>query len=220
MATTNLCVSNNVQRVIKAIAPSSHSCILYNGVNTDLLSYPEPSAQESSSGGVPPSEILCVALVSTVQSFYIKGIDRFNSVAESMPDNNFVLVGCNPDVFKLAGVTPAKNLKIFPRLNHSHLKDYYINSKVYCQLSRRESFSLSLAEAMSYNCIPVITKTGGMPEVTGELGFMADGDNIGEIVSQIKVALTTQRCDVLRRRVLDNFSLKRREDSLLKIING
>jgi glycosyltransferase involved in cell wall biosynthesis len=220
MATTNLCVSNSVQRVIRAIAPSSRSCVVYNGVNIDLLSYPESSAQDSSSGGISSSEILCVALVSTAQSFYIKGIDRFNSVAESMPDNNFVLVGCNPDVFILTGVTPAKNLKILPRLNHSNLKDFYINSKVYCQLSRRESFSLSLAEAMSYNCIPVITKTGGMPEVIGELGFMADGDNISQIVSQIKAALTTHRSDVLRKRVLDNFSLKRREESLLKIING
>lgn len=220
MATMNLCVSNNVRRVIRAIAPSSRSCVVYNGVNQDLLSYSESSTQESSSEGITSSDILCVALVSTVQSFYIKGIDRFNSVAESMPDNNFVLVGCNPDVFKLAGVTPAKNLKIFPRLNHSYLKDYYINSKVYCQLSRRESFSLSLAEAMSYNCIPVITKTGGMPEVIGELGFMADGDNIGEIIKQINEASITERSDVLRRRVLDNFSLKRREESLLKIIIG
>ena len=78
----------------------------------------------------------------------------------------------------------------------------------------------SLAEAMSYNCIPVITKTGGMPEVIGELGFMADGDNISQIVSQIKAALNTHRSDVLRKRVIDNFSLKRREESLLKIING
>lgn len=219
MTTMNLCVSNSVQRVIKAIAPSSRSCVVYNGVKADFISYPESTSESNSKAMKPSSEILCVALVSTVQSFYIKGIDRFNSVAACMPDNNFVLVGSTPDVFISAGVAPAKNLKILPRLEHSLLKDYYIKSKVYCQLSRRESFSLSLAEAMSYNCIPVITKTGGMPEVIGELGFRADGNNIEQIVKQVEAALISERSDLLRKRVLELFSQKRREESLKRIIN-
>ncbi len=219
MTTMNLCVSNNVQRVIKAIAPSSRSYVVYNGVKIDFTSYPESSSKSTPTVEKSSSEILCVALVSTVQSFYIKGIDRFNSVAESMPENNFVLVGCNPDVFMSAGVAPAKNLTILPRLDHSLLKDYYINSKVYCQLSRRESFSLSLAEAMSYSCIPVITKTGGMPEVIGETGFQADGDDIEQIVKFVKTALKSEISDDLRDRVITYFSLKRREESLFKIIN-
>ncbi len=219
MATMNLCVSKSVQRVIEAVAHSSRSCVIYNGVKPDFTAYSESSSQNNPTEGMPLSDILCVALVSTVQSFFIKGIDRFNLVAVSMPNNNFVLVGCNPDVFKLAGVAPAKNLKILPRLDHSHLKDYYKNSKVYCQLSRRESFSLSLAEAMSYNCIPVITKTGGMPEVTGKLGFQADGDDIDQIVQFVKTALLSERSDVFRDRIIKHFSLKRREDSLLKILS-
>lgn len=219
MATLNLCVSESVQRVIEAIAPASRSCVVYNGVKPDFTAYSESSSQNNPTEGMPLSDILCVALVSTLQSFYIKGIDRFNLVAESMPDNNFVLVGCNQDVFKLAGVTPAKNLRILPRLDHLHLKDYYKNSKVYCQLSRRESFSLSLAEAMSYNCIPVITKTGGMPEVTGKLGFQADGDDIDQIVQFVKTALISERSDVFRDRIIKHFSLKRREGALFKIIS-
>lgn len=219
MATMNLCVSKSVQRVIKAIAPSSRSCVVYNGVKTDFTSYSESSSKPNSTEEKPSSDTLCVALVSTIQSFYIKGIDRFNSVAASMPDNNFVLVGCNPDVFISAGVAPAKNLTILPRLDHSILKDYYINSKVYCQLSRRESFSLSLAEAMSNNCIPVITKTGGMPEVAGKLGFQADGDDIDQIVQFVKTALISERSDVFRDRIITHFSLKRREEGLFEIIS-
>ncbi|MDP3437724.1 MAG: glycosyltransferase family 4 protein [Bacteroidales bacterium] len=218
MATMNLCVSKSVQRVIKAIAPSSRSCVVYNGVKTDFRSYSENPSQYNPAEERSHQEILCVALVSSLQSFYIKGIDRFNSVAQRMPDNNFVLVGCNSDVFNLAGIAPAPNLKILPRIDHSLLEEYYKNAKVYCQLSRRESFSLSLAEAMSYNCIPVITKTGGMPEVTGELGFQADGDDIDQIVQFVKTALISERSDVFRDRIIQHFSLKGREESLLKIL--
>jgi len=219
LATMNLCVSKSVERVIKAIAPASRSCVVYNGVKTEFILYPKTSSQFTRAEANPGSQILCVALVSTLQSFYIKGVDRFNSVAEDMPDNNFVLIGCNPALFKLAGITPAKNLKILPKIEHSLLNEYYVNAHVYCQLSRRESFSLSLAEAMSFNCIPVITKTGGMPEVTGDLGFHADGNNTDQIVKHVKAALACERTDMFRSRITEHFTLKKREESLFKILN-
>ncbi len=175
-ATTNLCVSKNIERIVSAIAPKSKHITVYNGVNI-----------KSEFDGTEEKEpvVLCVALVSTLQAFYIKGIDRYNNLAKEMADTHFTLVGCNPAIFEKAGVKKAKNLRVVPALEHSKLALLMSKSKVYCQLSRRESFSLALAEAMYHNCIPVITNTGGMPEVTGGLGYcITPGTSAGTILSE------------------------------------
>ena len=171
-ATQNLCVSKNIERIVAAIAPKSNHTTVYNGVSI-----------KSEFDGTQSKEriVLCVALVSTLQAFYIKGIDRYNSLAEEMSDTHFTLVGCSPDIFTKAGVKKAKNLRIIPALEHSKLALLFSKAKVYCQLSRRESFSLALAEAMYHNCIPVITNTGGMPEVTGGLGYCISPEAIGNM---------------------------------------
>jgi glycosyltransferase involved in cell wall biosynthesis len=167
-ASKNLCVSKNIERIVSAIAPKSKHTTVYNGVNI-----------KSEFDGTQEKEpvVLCVALVSTLQAFYIKGIDRYNDLAKEMGDTHFTLVGCKAEIFEKAGIKKAKNLRVVPALEHSKLALLMSKSKVYCQLSRRESFSLSLAEAMYHNCIPVITNTGGMPEVTGDLGYCITPDS-------------------------------------------
>lgn len=171
-ATQNLCVSKNIERIVAAIVPKSNRTTVYNGVSI-----------KTEFDGTQDKEriVLCVALVSTLQAFYIKGIDRYNSLAKEMGDTHFTLVGCSPDIFTKAGIKKAKNLRVIPALEHSKLALLFSKAKVYCQLSRRESFSLALAEAMYHNCIPVISNTGGMPEVTGGLGYCISPEAIGNM---------------------------------------
>lgn len=268
-ASCNLCVSANIERTVKAIAPNAKTTVIYNGVlvstaidsslANDLISY-SASAKE-----LAQRKVLCVALVGTVQAFYIKGIDRYNRIAALLPHIQFTLVGCSPTVFSLAGWAPSPNLKVVEAVPPEQLVEYYLTSHVYCQFSRRESFSLSLAEAMSYRLIPVISTAGGMPEVTSGLGFslyfhepnshmisssdgtcfnsnkkssyyMSNNNTHGNqfINSDLKAshvinsdieasqlilkALSEDKKDIYRERILQNFTLEKRESRINKTL--
>lgn len=226
----NLCVSKNIERTIKAIAPKAQTKTVYNGV--EITALPESFTTPVKATDLQKS-VLCVALISTVQTFYIKGIDRYNKVAALLPNTPFILVGCNLNVFKLAGIKPSSNLKIVEAVPPQELIKFYRTSHVYCQFSRRESFSLSLAEAMSHKLIPIISNTGGMPEVTGGLGFslyfyknQSNSNNPNSSVSNseleaaqlIEEALKLEKNNIIRERIIYNFTLKERERKLFSTL--
>jgi glycosyltransferase involved in cell wall biosynthesis len=211
-ASLNLCVSQYIERVTRAISPFSKRVILYNGI---VFSKDSSKCIEDSKERL----VLCVALSSTPQSFYIKGVDRFINVAKALPEIPFTIIGINSEKLgHLIGEVPA-NLKIIPKVEHYELAAYYQIASVYCQLSRKESFSLALAEAMYHNCIPVISNTGGMPEVTGGLGKIVSGNDVDETVSAIKDAMGTNASFVYRERVEQKFTAKLREKELLNILS-
>lgn len=239
-ASCNLCVSKNIERTVKAIAPNANTTTIYNGVlltDQEIFSLvpesknalaPESEntlAPESKGSMVVNSEttiavdrkVLCVALVNTVQAFYIKGIDRYNRVASLLPNIQFVLIGCKPSIFTMAGETPAPNLKLIEAIPHEQLQGYYRSSHVYCQFSRRESFSLSLAEAMSFGMIPVISTAGGMPEVTGGLGFSIYfyESTEQEAAQFVAKAIEMEKSEIFRERIIQNFTLEKRETTIL-----
>ena len=240
-ASCNLCVSKNIERTVNAIAPNAKTTVIYNGVLVPEISLPtEAGSYLASAKDLSERKVLCVALVSTVQAFYIKGIDRYNRVASLLPHIQFILIGCKPQIFTMANEKPSSNLTIVDAIPHNQLHNYYSTAHVYCQFSRRESFSLSLAEAMSYRMIPVIATTGGMPEVTGGLGFslffyeksarfIQDATTLDETTLDattlnsekeaaqlVKKALETEKSDTYRERVIKNLTLEIRETQLFE----
>lgn len=221
MATLNLCVSKYVERVVRAVAPGSATEVLYNGIRF------EPAQVRKSAG---PRQVLCVALATSPQAFHIKGVDRFIALAAAMPQYQFTLVGANMDrIWFLTGKIPA-NLSILPKVDHSQLRKFYSKSHVYCQLSRRESFSLALAEAMIHGCIPVITRVGGMPEVTGEFGesvfalfsdnFKSSGENsaLESAKEAVENALAHKDNIAQAERIRTHFTFEKRAERLLELI--
>lgn len=213
-ASLNLCVSQYIERVTRAISPFSKRKILYNGI---VFSNNSKNCTENSCDS-KERMVLCVALSSTPQSFFIKGVDRFINAAKSLPDIPFTIIGINREKLSLLiGEVPA-NLEIIPKVEHRELAAYYQKASVYCQLSRKESFSLALAEAMYHNCIPVISNTGGMPEVTGGLGKTVSGNDVAETANAIKEAMESNTSTVFRERVEEKFTAKLREKELLNIL--
>jgi glycosyltransferase involved in cell wall biosynthesis len=210
-ATYCLAVSENVKRVINAIAKRANCSVVYNGV------YLEESNSERIRS--EKSGVLCVSLISSEQSFYIKGADRFISAAEAMPDVKFTLIGVEKRLLeKYYGILPA-NLEVPGKAGHNLLAGYYAASKVYCQFSRRESFCLALAEAMLYNCIPVIANTGGMPEVTGDKGIIINEFPPEKLVEAIMKALGKESsgyAEIIRQR----FHIDIRKQKLLRLFEN
>ncbi|WP_319482731.1 glycosyltransferase [uncultured Draconibacterium sp.] len=109
--------------------------------------------------------IITVGIIEKEQTFYIKGIDTFIEIAQQLPQYQFLIIGLNQE--KLAHLLknlPA-NINIKGKIPHEELIAYYQKGKIYCQLSRIESFGIALAEAMYFGCIPIVTNVGGLPEI-------------------------------------------------------
>jgi glycosyltransferase involved in cell wall biosynthesis len=75
-------------------------------------------------------------------------------------------------VFKAAAKCIPYETKITEHLPRMEYEKILSESKVYCQLSRDETFGISLVEAMAYGCVPVVSDKGALPWIVGNTGII------------------------------------------------
>lgn len=213
-ASRSLAVSKNIERIVNKIAPSSNCSVIYNGV--DLSPQNRVTIENQN---VKKTGVLCVSLVNSKQSFYIKGVDRYISAARILGDVEFTLIGAEKEFILSIEKNIPTNLQIVGKVNHSNMANYYSRAKVYCQFSRRESFCLALAEAMIYNCSPVIANVGGMPEVTAQTGIIVSDYSPESLSIAISKALSEEdQKELYSNRIKSNFLKENRKQKLLQIL--
>jgi glycosyltransferase involved in cell wall biosynthesis len=156
-----------------------------------------------------------------------KGHEAFVRTAALMPDVSFVLAGAWQDsaVDHLRAIaTP--NVTLTGWLSDEALGDYYRRASVYVQPSLHEGFGLSVAEAMLAGCVPVVSRVGSLPEVTGNSGIFVDTPAPAAIAKAIAEALTypEEARAPIRQRILDEFPLEKRglllEQLIRPLMNG
>lgn len=207
-----IAVSYYVDRILNSIAPKAKIKTIYNGVNLVKQQYDDQIK----------SKVICVARVSSKQTFYIKGIDRFINVAFAMDSKEFILIGSKEKLLKsIFGELP-KNLKVIENVEHEEMVKFYNQCAVYCQFSRNESFGLALAESMSFGAIPVCSNTGGMIEVVGDCGIVLNDCSVDSTIEGIERAFilssnknNREKC---QNRIETNFSLEIRKNIILDSI--
>lgn len=215
-ASVCLAVSKNIERIVKKISPKGNCILLYNGVSLSPGLARKVVKAFNKTGGV-----LCVSIVNSEQSYYIKGVDRFIAAARELPNTPFTLVGASRDFIKQVCPDIPTNLFIAGKVDHSEVINYYAQAKVYCQLSRRESFCLALAESMMFNCFPVISNVGGMPEVVGANGIIVNDFSPESLSAAIKSALEKDNSKYnFAKRIEDNFLYEERKTKLLQILES
>jgi glycosyltransferase involved in cell wall biosynthesis len=146
-----------------------------------------------------------------------KGHEAFVLTAALMPDVDFVLAGAaRDDAFDYLRAMATPNVTLTGRRKAS----------VYLQLSRHEGFGLSVAEAMLAGCVPVVTRAGALPEVTGDSGIFVDAAEPAMIKQGIEKALdySDEARASIRQRILDRFPIEKRGrllDQLIRpLMNG
>lgn len=178
---------------------------VYNGVDMDMFS---PSAAEKET------------VLTVGNKIKLKGIDTFVSAAHHLPNMTFVIVGMDDDTItdleRYSNIPD--NLIIVETVSHDDMIGYYQQAKVYCQLSYRESFGMSLAEAMACGCIPIVTDRGALPEVVGDAGYFCEYDDVESTVITIKKAMESGKSKEARRRIVDNFTINKREEILTECL--
>jgi len=150
-----------------------------------------------------------------------KGHEAFVRTAALMPDVNFVLAGAWRDnaIDHLRAIaTP--NVTLTGWLSDEALDDYYRKASVYVQVSLHEGFGLSVAEAMLAGCVPVVSRAGSLPEVTGETAIFVDTPTPPVIAIAIAEALAypDEARGPIRQRILEHFPLEKRAQQLEQLI--
>lgn len=146
-----------------------------------------------------------------------KGIRAFVEAARLLSDVPFVVAGKGRDhtIDDLKRIAPP-NVRFTGYLPDEELIALQKRAKVYVQASVHEGFGLSLAESMLARCIPVVTRRAALPEVVGDTGVMLDDNQPQTVAQGIQTALEfgDEAGERARTRILENFSLEKRAQSL------
>ena len=154
-----------------------------------------------------------------------KGISKFMTSAQyfglTCKASKFIVVGRISEDMKdkvghIEKVTP--NLTFTGYVSDEELLKHYQQAKVYCQLSRYESFGIAPAEAMLCECVPVVTDQTALPEVVGDTGFYVSYNSLSSINDAIHEALRSNKGKQARERVLKLYNPELREKALVKVI--
>lgn len=210
--TANLPVSKYVERKVKYIAPKSDTYLIYNCMNLTARDQTNP---------VKENIVLTVAIVNNERTFLLKGINTFIETARILPQYRFVIIGISKSIVNQLIKESPVNLTIYDRIPHYELVTFYQKAKIYCQFSLTESFGVSIAEAMFYNCIPIVTNEGAMPEVVGDWGLIVKRDTF-KIAASIEKILTSapdNNQELMEEYIREKFSPELRKEKLLAVLN-
>lgn len=166
--------------------------------------------------------VCTAALCSNHRTALIKGWDLFIETAKLLPEFKFTIVGAAPDFLPklIDKYQPSDNLEFISPVPREELEAIYHQSSVYMQLSRAEGLPNVLCEAMICGCVPVGSPVFGIPNGIGDTGYIAEYPDPYKIVELIKQA--HQNAPELRakarQRIIDNFSLEKREEKIHAIL--
>jgi len=203
-----LAVSEFNRQEILQMSERRHVAVVYNGID----------CAEFTPGEEEEDLVITVCQISQ-GNIALKGLDTFLESARLLPDLRFAVIGrvLDESIEDLQRDAP-KNVEFVASPSQDELLRWYRRARVYCQLSYRESFGVALAEAMSCECVPVVTDRGALPEVVGEVGFVVPYGDAEATAAAIVQALQSDRGRAARVRVQEKFSLEERNKKIQKII--
>ena len=185
--------------------------VVYNGVDVEEF---KPARERRNT-------IVTIGRVTKL-GIKLKGLETFAQASLYFPDCDFVIIGETEDsaIDKLKSINP--KLVFTGPISHESVRKWLQSAKVYCQLSYRESFGMGIAEAMSCGCIPVVTKSGAIPEVVDNTGFYVPYGDEKATAEAIKKALDTpeEMGKKARERIKNLFSVEKRERKLMETIKS
>jgi len=149
-----------------------------------------------------------------------KGINKFISVAREFPDIPFIVIGKIKDDLKNVTQEASANVSFTGYVSDEDLLVFYKEAKVYAQFSFHEAFGCSVAEAMLFQCIPVVTEIRSLPEIVGDTGFYVPYWDQDVAVKAIDKALNAPEKLGVKAgdRIAKNFSMEIREEKLKVLI--
>lgn len=204
-----LALSDSSKNSVLRNAPKAKVETLYCGVDTKTFNVNNEKGEKL---------VISAGLVIK-SNLKRKGMETFVRSAEYLPKVKFVLIGKHVDnsIHHLTSIAPS-NVSFTGFVSDEQLVEWYQRAKVYVQVSAHEGFGLAMAEAMSCECVPVVTNRGAIPEVVGDAGFYVPYGDPKATAEAVKKALNADG-KMARERIVKDFPLEKREAELIRIIN-
>ncbi len=161
--------------------------------------------------------------VGTIHQYdiYRKGYATFVKSATYLPNYQFQLIGSwKDDGINLLRNLNEENVSYPGYLSDKDLYEAMNSARVYVQVSHHEGFGMALAEAMLFQCIPIVTDRGSIPEVVGDCGlYVPYGDPHKTAIAIQEACQENRGLGVkARERILSQFPVENRRSQLLEII--
>jgi glycosyltransferase involved in cell wall biosynthesis len=159
--------------------------------------------------------------LSVIYHILRKGLLPFVEAAAHLPDVRFVQAGAwRDDGIEQLRAAAGPNVDLRGFVDAAALAALYSSAAVYVQPSLHEGFGLSVAEAMTAGCIPVVSRAGSLPEVVGDAGVVLSDTTPAQIAASIRQALRApaELRHAARERVLTLFPMARRAAALRTVI--
>lgn len=207
--------SNLAETQRHARVAADRLCLIYHGFDP---------AFASDAGLRTPKERL-VFTVGTIDksTVYRKGLITIARLSRRMPDVPFVVAGpYREEALALLKREAGENVQFPGRLSDRQLHDYFARAKVYLQPSLHEAFGCSVAEAMLYDCIPVVSDRYALPEVVGQAGYCVAPTDLDGLADAVRRALAGQTPgdESPRKRVLRAFPWSTRRARLVEAVES
>jgi glycosyltransferase involved in cell wall biosynthesis len=206
-----LAVSNFTRLECIHNARASHNkiTVVYHGFMTDDSCEVDYSSKEKL--------VITVCLSIQKNTIITKGLELFVRSARYLPEVKFLLIASDSGdgSFSYLKEIASKNITFTGCLYGEDLINLYKKARVYVQVSYRESFGCSLAEAMLYGCVPVVSRRAAIPEVVGDCGIYVDKLEPEEVALKIKQALHSDLGKKASERIKMIFPLEKRRKELL-----
>ena len=178
------------------------------------------SIKNSSCASIKPRDQALTIGVVKENNLLRKGILTYVNAAKYLPEVRFSMVGpwVDNSIHELQVISPP-NVQFTGFVQD--LSSIFPLSKAYVQCSYHEAFGCSVAEAMLYGCVPVVSDRGALPEVVGETGFYVPVDDPRAVAEGIRLALESDEewgCRA-RQRIVDLFPLEERARRLNEVLD-
>lgn len=118
-------------------------------------------------------------------------------------------------------------VKLLGRINKTEMSDFWKKQDVYLNFSEYEGTSLSMLEAMSYACVPVVTDVSGVSEFVkdGINGYVCQCGDFGRIAEDIKELENNRNLlknfgEICRKEILNRCKKGNYINFMCKMIDG
>jgi glycosyltransferase involved in cell wall biosynthesis len=158
-------------------------------------------------------------VVTVARAVPVKRLELFWEVARRCPDYEFMmLLTQDPDFIEysrsLSRGAPPNGRTIFNPSKETYHR-ILGEAKVYLHMMEREHFGITIVEAMSASCVPVVHDSGGPKEIVKDhTGFR--WRNVNDIPNMISEAMKLSPSEVARQRA-EHFNRERFDEALSKI---
>jgi glycosyltransferase involved in cell wall biosynthesis len=167
---------------------------------------------------------ITVASISNMQRYFVKGINKIFELAPKMPDCTFIIVGVSENMKEKLKNKPF-NVIFYNFISPEEFKQIIEETQYYIQLSISEGFPNAVCEGMLCGCIPIVSNVGAMPYIVDKCGLILENNNTDYLFDKIYQFITMDKKEktnlslLSRQRVIEKFTIERREKAFNLIIN-